>query len=123
MNHFSPANLQVALVVVKKMWDQVGNVPLSVQLAEGTTAEQWAWEQEARRLLVWNLECGQQQRQLPLDAFFRGAPRPPVWDEVLVGEVPGMDDPILRREMKERKVFYGSGEQNVTVKFKRPVTS
>ena len=102
--------LEQALVVVKWVWGQFGGgEPLLVQLAVSSGDRQWAWEKEALRWLDYVGMCNQRQRRADFCRFVRGQERPGFWDEHIVGEHPGTDDPILRKEFRYRKVYYQSG--------------
>lgn len=122
MSLFDKQVLQ-ATVVVKTIWARAERLPLQVELASGTSAEAWAWEQEAKRWLHWIGLCNRYQRRVNFTEFLKGQPVPDFWHD-LAGEHPGEDDPILSKEFKCADVYYLSGPVRKTEKVvKAPVTN
>lgn len=52
MSAFPHRTLQQAVVVVKAICQGLEQLPLSIELAQGTTAESAAWEREAEKYLI-----------------------------------------------------------------------
>lgn len=120
---FHDLELKRAIVVVQALWDKQGSAPLSVEIAAGSSAVLWAWEQEAARWLQWIGLSNRYQRKLNLHEFLRGQPVPTWWSD-LAGEHPGEDDPILSKEFRYKKVFYQNGPVKSEEKVSRgPVLS
>lgn len=120
---FDAVEVRRAIVVVKAMWRMHGDEPLTVMMAQTPETTEWAWRREAQRFMQLMQECTQQQTPFTSDLFFDNQPQSEEWDN-MVGEVPGIDDPILSKEIKWGRKFYQTGEVKVTdVVLKKPVLS
>ena len=101
--------LAQSIVVVKAFWRAVGREPLGIELIAGNPAlENEAWEREAHRWLRYMGLCQRYGRVFNKDDFIREHPLPDWWAE-LAGDFPGMDDPILSKEIKWAQKFYQNG--------------
>jgi len=99
-----------AVVVVKAFWGSAGRDPLGVELAAGTEpATTEAWEREADRWLRWIKICKQNSRKFDKNEFVREHPLPDWWCE-MAGDIPGLHDPILGKEVRWGRKFYQSGD-------------
>lgn len=115
-----PHKVKQAVVVVKTIWRMYGSEPLTVQMAATPETRQWAWEREAQRFIDMIGMCTQQQIPFTKARFFKEQVRPGEWDE-MVGEIPGIDDPILSKEIKWGTKFYQNGPvRTVEVALKKP---
>lgn len=113
-----------AIVAVKAFWAAVGQLPLGVELCAGAPeAEADAWRREAERFLQHVGACNRFGRAFNKHDFVKGHPLPDWWQD-LAGEIPGIDDPILSKEIKWGQKHYMSGPVRQTeIALSKPVLS
>ena len=113
-----------AVVVVKAFWKSAGREPLGVELCGGNAeAADDAWRREAERWLKHIGLSNRHGRTFSKEDFIREHPLPEWWQE-LAGDIPGIDDPILSKEIKWGQKHYMSGSVRQTdIPLTRPVLS
>jgi hypothetical protein len=111
-----------AVVVVQAFWRAAGREPLGVEIAgDSIEGERDAWKREGERWLNWIGACRRKGKGFDKHEFIREQPMPAWWDE-LAGDIPGIDDPILSKEIKWGQKHYMSGAvRQVEVPLTKPV--
>lgn len=105
----SPIQIATAKVIVKGIWSAYGETPLIVQFATSAEQEEQAWGIEARRYLELRARLRHHGLRFNTKHYVSGQYRPQEWDEHFVGEKPGIDDPVLSKELPRHDVFYPTG--------------
>lgn len=96
MVDYSPANVKVAVVVLKGMYRSQGQEPVGVQLCIDRMAQEFVWEREAKKYL---LEVARRRhyglRPMTVKEVIHLQEVNPEWEE-LAGEAPGEDEKLRK---------------------------